>query len=410
MTKVRVRIDEAGRVILPPDIRNRYGILPGEELVLETGRDRLLFNAPIAKLSRIYVEPTSRCNMNCATCIRNSWDELPGDMQPSTYAAVLEALEATNPVPEIFFGGFGEPLSHSGILDMIREAKRLETWIELITNGVLLDAAMAEALVQLEVDRIWVSIDGASPESYEDVRLGNELPRIKENIHRLRQIKYRYPEKTTRLGISFVAMKRNIGDLPAVAELTRALGADTLHVSNILPHSAAMEDEILYAKRMNNWGSRGEKVLFPRIDIDSNSWHALQALTSHFELHDLVEHDFIRPRDTCPFIEKGSVSVKFDGSVSPCLPLLHANTNYLQGVERHTDALFFGNLSESPLLAIWNGKEYRKFRERVMEFDFSPCTACASCDLAESNQEDCFGSVPVSCGGCLWAQGFIQCP
>jgi hypothetical protein len=49
-------------------------------------------------------------------------------------------------------------------------------------------------------------------------------------------------------------------------------------------------------------------------------------------------------------------------------------------------------------------------RERLLAFDFAPCTVCNSCDMADENLEDCFGSTAPACGGCLWAQGFIQCP
>lgn len=49
-------------------------------------------------------------------------------------------------------------------------------------------------------------------------------------------------------------------------------------------------------------------------------------------------------------------------------------------------------------------------RERVQAFDFSPCTICISCELAESNTEDCFGNRLPACGGYLWAQGFVSCP
>jgi hypothetical protein len=49
-------------------------------------------------------------------------------------------------------------------------------------------------------------------------------------------------------------------------------------------------------------------------------------------------------------------------------------------------------------------------RQRLEAFDFSTCTACNSCEMAGGNQEDCFGNSLPACGGCLWAQGFIQCP
>lgn len=46
----------------------------------------------------------------------------------------------------------------------------------------------------------------------------------------------------------------------------------------------------------------------------------------------------------------------------------------------------------------------------MLRFDFSPCTDCGGCDLADSNQEDCIGNSFPVCGDCLWAKGVIQCP
>jgi len=64
---------------------------------------------------------------------------------------------------------------------MVRAAKALPARVELITNGTLLDAATARALIDVGLDRLWVSIDGAQPESFADIRLGAELPHVVEN-------------------------------------------------------------------------------------------------------------------------------------------------------------------------------------------------------------------------------------
>jgi hypothetical protein len=69
-----------------------------------------------------------------------------------------------------------------------------------------------------------------------------------------------------------------------------------------------------------------------------------------------------------------------------------------------------GCLQEHPLLELWNDASYKDLRERLIEFDFSPCIPCNSCEMVDSNEEDCFGNSLPACGGCLWGQGFIQCP
>jgi len=68
-----------------------------------------------------------------------------------------------------------------------------------------------------------------------------------------------------------------------------------------------------------------------------------------------------------------------------------------------------GNIRETSITEIWNGQEYRNFRKRVLAFDFPPCSHC-DCDMAEANEEDCFGSAFPTCGDCLWARGVIRCP
>jgi MoaA/NifB/PqqE/SkfB family radical SAM enzyme len=60
-----------------------------------------------------------------------------------------------------------------------------------------------------------------------------------------RGLRYSVRSRTPQLGICFVAMKRNIRDLPEVAYLGRRLRARRFHVSNVLPHTAEMRQEVL---------------------------------------------------------------------------------------------------------------------------------------------------------------------
>ena len=106
-----------------------------------------------------------------------------------------------------------------------------------------------------------------------------------------------------------------------------------------------------------------------------------------------------RRRDSCPFVQKGSVSIRWDGSVSPCLPLLHTHESYLGDRMRRIEAFSVGALAERRLKAIWEDPAYVALRTRLLEFDFSPCSWCNSCDFPDSNREDCFGSPAPACGG-----------
>lgn len=182
----QAHVDEEGRVIFPREVASHYGLRPGAQLRIDDGAIGLKLRQPVSHLAKVYVEVTNRCNLECRTCIRNGWDAPLGQMDPGTFIRVIEGLRAFSPPPTIFFGGFGEPLAHSSIVEMVAQAKALGGRVELITNGTLLTKNMSLQLIAAGLDLLWVSLDGATPESYADVRLGAALPEVQANLKAFR--------------------------------------------------------------------------------------------------------------------------------------------------------------------------------------------------------------------------------
>jgi len=403
-------IDDKGNLVLPAELSERYGLMRGSRVKLSGLSDRIILHRPISQLSRVYVEPTTICNLQCKTCMRNVWEETQGSMEMDTFERILDGVRGVSPRPSLFFGGIGEPLSHPEIFEMTRRAKDEGADVELITNGTLLDEHRSLELLESGIDRLWVSIDGATPESYADVRLGSELPRVVENLKTLRMCKFERMNKKPDLGISFVAMKQNIGEIPQVIQLANRVGAKHISISNMLPHTKEQSGDILYSRSMYDSPKGWIEVSMTRMDMTKDTADVLEKLIRGYYGTQLKGLDLLWPSDTCPFFERGSLSVRFDGEVSPCIPLLHSHRSYLEDRERINHSLSFGSVLGRTLMEIWNDAEYVKLRERLLDFDFSPCTLCNSCELADSNGEDCFGNASPACGGCLWAQGFVRCP
>lgn len=373
---------------------------------------------PLYNLAKLYIEPTNRCNLSCRTCIRNIWDEPQGMMSEDVFSKVVEGLRRFSPAPNIFFGGMGEPLFHPNIVEMVRQAKSLGSKVELITNGTLLTKELSLSLINAGLDLLWVSIDGATPESYADVRLGATFDQVLENIQHFTAARIEAgiycecgPAPRSELGISFVAMKRNIADLPAVVEIARRFSAKRLLVTNVLPYTREMIDEILYKRVLNIESSKF--LSLPRIDIDE---------TTHMPVYQAVSSasgafsgiGFQNGANHCQFIESGSAAISWNGGFSPCLPLLHDYTNYLSSLdgtgEHSSKHWHIGNIQKHSLSELWNMPDHLAFRKRVQEFGFPLCYGCGGCDLIATNEEDCLGNKFPVCGGCLWAQGVIQCP
>ena len=407
-------VDEQGRLVLPADMTARFGVKPGARMRIDQEQNAVRLHRPLTQLNRVYIEPTDMCNIECRTCMRNTWDEPMGRMRRATFDRIVEGIAALENPPSIMFAGIGEPTFHGQIVDMVRRVKALGCFVEITTNGTTLTAQRARQFIDAGLDVLWVSLDGATPESFSDVRIGAELPNILENLERFNAMRKGGHLARPEIGIAFVAMKQNIAELPAVLEIGKRLGATRFSVSNVLPYSPDMQDQILYRRALNDITYLSSQWLprlsLPKMDMQDDARQAFTAALQSGCGVSMAGNRLSGANDTCVFIESGALAIGWDGSVSPCPPLLHNQITYLKKRERRLTKHAFGNVNARALLDIWNDAAYMAYRERVMGFGFAPCTFCGGCELLDTNETDCLGNPFPVCGGCLWAQGLIQCP
>jgi MoaA/NifB/PqqE/SkfB family radical SAM enzyme len=410
-------------------------------------------------LTKIYVEPTNRCNLNCVTCIRHSWDESFEDLAWPAYQALIEGLADFPDIKTIAFAGFGEPLLHPRFPEMIRLAHRNGLRTEMTSNAMLLTSLMAEQLIDAGLDQFTVSIDGTSNESLGTVRPGTSLEEILENVRRLRSwshkkyitqldietplkeemlrrlkhsggsiyglldmISYKVPIEGAldqaaaaplKIGIEFVAMKSNIHELPALQKIAKDIQASFILVSNVLPYTPALQDEILYSLEPTSYEAKGDDRnphwIFPKMDRIWDTLSSIAGVSGRPASLSYLDINLNERNNYCPFIRPGSLALSCHGSVSPCPPLLHSYTCYIRGWKKLFRHCEYGNLKEESLKSIWLQPEYVAFRERVRKFEFSPCTDCSGCENSEKNEVDCHDNPFPVCGDCLWARGVLRC-
>jgi MoaA/NifB/PqqE/SkfB family radical SAM enzyme len=419
MKRLILEIDQDGNLAIPQSLKDHFRMVPGSKILVEIDEDRLHLSRPSDGLNRIYIEVTNQCNLDCSTCIRTIWNDSLGSMPFPGFQKIIADLSEFSPIPEIFFGGYGEPLSHPDILPMIRYARAKGASTSLITNGTLLSQAMTHSLIESGLDMLWVSIDGAHPESYQDVRLGNHLPKIIENLHYFHQArtdKYGSSAWSGRpgLGIAFVLMRKNAADLPAVIALGKQLGANQFFVTNLMAYTQGMAAEVLYEKSLTHasgsWEGTQPRVWLPRMDLDGTPGEDLIYMLMQGYQVKVAGNILNRNPYLCPFLARGATAVRWDGNLAPCLPLLYEHTHILGDWHRRSLPHTFGNLNTSSIVDLWYSPEYRRFREDLLAINFSPCVDCHTCNLSEDNLLDCTGYRHPNCGGCLWAHGVIQCP
>ena len=148
--------------------------------------------APFLRFSTLWIQITGTwCNLECAHCINASGPKEPW-LKPLraevARAAIREAEELG--VKEIYFTG-GEPFLHGDILSLLALALQTAP-TTVLTNGTLIDAAMADALAALAASapyslEIRVSLDDTDREKNDRIRGAGAFDKAVDAIGRLHE-------------------------------------------------------------------------------------------------------------------------------------------------------------------------------------------------------------------------------
>ena len=395
-----ISLEGDSEIRLPKDYMKRRGFHQGGTFWLDETESGLILYPRKPDIRKLYIEPTTVCNLHCATCVRNIWGDPFAAMSEETFENLYAQLDDLPEIQEVVFAGFGEPTSHPRIFDMIARMKKRNYSVTLASNGTLLNEKRIRQLIEMKLDKIVVSVDGARPETFESIR-DVALAKVIRNLEMLRDLKISEGSMLPTLEIEFVAMKSNVNDLPGVVDLSAKLQASRLIVTNVLAYTEELKDEILYAHEPQP----------PLIPLDEASWPVANEDWMFVGTVDLPKMNWGAER-RCKFMHDRATVVGWDGGVVPCYALSHNYSYYaIDGRKKNVTRYVLGNVNETPLAEIWMSEEYTRFRAEVRSFHFPSCPDCDlrdTCDLRERN-EGCWGWNP-SCADCLWAQDIIKCP
>jgi MoaA/NifB/PqqE/SkfB family radical SAM enzyme len=178
----------------------------------------------------LQVEVTSACNLRCAMCLvsyRPPVNKVAGTMPLALFQQLLGDLPDLR---QLTLQGLGEPLLAPELLTMIRMAKRRAVRVGFNSNATLLNARRAAELVDSEVDWLHVSLDGADAETFEPIRAGASFATVVDNLAGLVEAKRQAGSATPWVRVVFVAMRRNVAQLPALVRLLAGIGVTELRV------------------------------------------------------------------------------------------------------------------------------------------------------------------------------------
>lgn len=330
---------------------------------------------------KVYIEPTSRCNLNCKICFRHGWvDEELGYMSMECFNKLVDGVRQISTVKEVFFGGMGEPFFHPDIFRMISELSN-DLQVSVLTNGTMLTPERCQQLVDTGLHMLWVSMDGFDKESYESIQLGSHFELIIKNLRNFNRARM---GTSIKLGITFVVTPDNVEQLNIINVFADEFNVDEINISHMIPGEAIEKEKMV--------------EFYDRADIPVGKMH-------RFEYKVKVTQE-----NVCPFIQQKAVFVKWNGDIVPCMQLLHSCYTYLYDEKRKVTSFSYGNLSKQTLKESWENEDYQAFRKRVSTFYFPFCRVCFGCEDRKENKMDCFLGESPTCGACLWATGKVFCP
>jgi len=131
--------------------------------------------------SEILLEITSYCNLACPMCGRGSKTTPNAFMSLDLFKSIIDQVKSYAELVAIS-GGVGEPLAHPHIGEMIGYCKAANLRCMVSTNATLLNAKKTNALLDNGLDILILSLDGATKETHEAIRVGSNFEQTMANV------------------------------------------------------------------------------------------------------------------------------------------------------------------------------------------------------------------------------------
>jgi len=324
-------------------------------------------SAPILPRA-LQVEVTGACNLRCAMCLvryREPLDRHEASLGFERFKALVDSLPELETVT---LQGLGEPLMAPDLFRMLEYGATRGLRMGFNTNATLLTRATAERLVAAGLDWLHISVDGATAATYESIRDGSRFAKVKRNVRGLVEVMRARDATRPRLSLVFVAMRRNLAELPALVRPAADWGIPVPRVQN-LSHSFSDTEppgayreirEFADAEALWQSPSAADTAVFDEAQT------VAAAVGVTLRLPDL-DGEPVRPTSGpgCDWPWR-SAYVRQDGKVQPCCMLMGG------------DRAILGDLATASFPVIWRSPDYEAFRAALgTEIPPDVCRGCS---------------------------------
>jgi len=167
--------------------------------------DRIEMKYP---LTGLFLECTSRCNLNCIHCYLGDMPSKPVEPDKESLMRLIDQFALLGGMSLTISGG--EPLLRKDIYDIISHAAAKPLEVKLFSNGLLINRKVAANLKMAGVQSVQISVDGAKPGTHDDYRGKKGSFEVA-----WRAIEY-LQDQAIKVTISTIINKTNIGEAEAL--------------------------------------------------------------------------------------------------------------------------------------------------------------------------------------------------
>ena len=285
----------------------------------------------------ISFEPTTSCNLRCPECPSGlrAFTRPTGMLQTDFFRKTMNEL--ADRLLYLYFYFQGEPYLNPQFLEMVKYASDRGIYTVTSTNAHFLNEENAQKTVEAGLDRIIISIDGTTQETYESYRIGGKLEKVLEGAKNLVQWKRKLKSRTPHIIFQFLVVRPNEHQVDEVKNLGKDMGVD-----QVVFKTAQVYD---YEKG---------NPLIPT--IDKYSRYSKQPDGTFTIKNKLLNHCW-KLWHTCV--------ITWDGKIVPCCFDKDA-THQL------------GDLHRQSFAEIWQGEAYQRFRQAIFK-SRKEIDICANC-------------------------------
>ncbi|HAS46217.1 MAG TPA: radical SAM protein [Microscillaceae bacterium] len=174
----------------------------------------------------IAFEPTTSCNLRCPECPSGlrSFTRPTGMLQEEVFKQTIDELQKTLLYLTFYFQG--EPYLHPQFLDMVKYASDRGIYTATSTNAHYLNDKNARKTIESGLDRLIISVDGTTQETYQSYRIGGKLDKVLEGTRNLIEWKKKLKSKTPHVVFQFLVVKPNEHQIEEVKQLAKEIGVD----------------------------------------------------------------------------------------------------------------------------------------------------------------------------------------